>query len=100
MSRVRRVAAAAWRFLDRIGWVIAILFVGVALWRVHGDEAHTRAVQKAGEPVGVCLLDMLEAVKPLLLRVSTVEEPLDRSKPTRACRANATRRRLVRRGRG
>jgi hypothetical protein len=38
---------------------------------------HTRAIQKAGEPVAVCLLDALKAVSPLLLKVPTVEKPLE-----------------------
>jgi hypothetical protein len=84
MSRARRALAATWRFLDRVGWLIAILFVGIALLKLHHDEqsqhreaAHTRSIQKAGEPVGVCLLDALEAVEPLLLRVPAAQRPLE-----------------------
>ena len=83
-NRIRARAKGIWAFIDRIGWIIAIVFVAIALWKIHHDEKshnreaeRTRAVQKAGEPVGVCLLDTLEAVKPLLLRVPTVEEPLE-----------------------
>ena len=41
------------------------------------NAAHTRKIQKAGEPVARCLLEALEAVEPLLLQVPSVEKPLD-----------------------
>jgi hypothetical protein len=84
MSRAKRAMKSVWAFLDRVGWVIAIVFVAIALHKLHNDETnhaaearHTRIVQEAGEPVGVCLLDALEAVSPLLLRVPSVEKPLE-----------------------
>jgi len=84
MSRVRRATAAIWRFLDRIGWVIAIVFVAIALYKLHHDEqankkaaAHTRTVQIQGGPVAVCLREVMENVAPLLERVPTVEQPLE-----------------------
>lgn len=52
--------------------------------RVYHDEratkreaAHTRTVQIAGAPVAVCLLEVMRAVSPLLLRVPSVEKPLE-----------------------
>lgn len=51
--------------------------------RVQHDEqttkeaaAFTRAMQVKGEPISVCLLDVLRNVAPLLERVPTVERPL------------------------
>ena len=38
LRRVGRCLAAVWRFLDRIGWVIAIAFVLIAILKVHQDE--------------------------------------------------------------
>lgn len=38
--------------------------------------AFTRAMQVKGEPISVCLLDVLRNVAPLLERVPTVERPL------------------------
>jgi hypothetical protein len=52
--------------------------------RLKGDEAatkhtaeHTRVVQVQGGPVAVCLLKVMENVAPLLLKVPSVEQPLD-----------------------
>jgi hypothetical protein len=52
--------------------------------RLHRDEQetkrkaqHTAAVQVAGGPVAVCLLDALRAVTPLLERVPMVDKPLE-----------------------
>jgi hypothetical protein len=51
--------------------------VTVYVWsRLEGDESHTRTVQVAGGPVAKCLLETMEAVEPLLLRVPSVEKPL------------------------
>ncbi len=59
--------------------------VTVYLWsRLEGDESHarmeeshTRTVQIAGGPVAKCLLETMEAVEPLLLKVPSVEKPLE-----------------------
>ena len=80
---MRALARRIWAFLDRIGWMIAIVFVGIALYQLHHDEQahdaearHTRKVQVQGGPVAVCLLDALRAVTPLLLKVPSVDAPL------------------------
>jgi hypothetical protein len=78
------------RFLDWIDRhaaifvIVGLLCLAVLSVRVYRDErdtkasaAHTRLVQKAGEPVGRCLLEALEAVAPLLLKVPSAEKPLD-----------------------
>lgn len=64
---------------------LVVGLLGLAgLWvKVAKDEAATRAtamntklVQQQGAPVAVCLLEALEAVEPLLLKVPAVEKPL------------------------
>jgi hypothetical protein len=39
--------------------------------------AHTRMVQRQGEPVAVCLRDALEGAAVLLVRIPSVERPLE-----------------------
>jgi hypothetical protein len=77
MSKVK--AALGW--LERWGWVITIIFILVGFHslhdqgsklrsdeRSHNDEAaHTRVVQKAGEPTGVCLREAAKAALPVLI---------------------------------
>lgn len=72
------------------GLVILLLAIVGNAWltldtisRVRHDEqavkrtaAHTRLIQQQGEPVGVCLLDAMKAVEPLLLKVPAVHAPL------------------------
>lgn len=73
------------------GFVIVLLAIGGNTWiglrtssQLRHDEqttkdtsAHTRLIQRQGEPVGVCLLDALKAVEPLLLRVPAAQRPLE-----------------------
>jgi len=40
------------------------------------EVARARAAQREGEPIAVCLLDVMSAVKPLLIRAPNVELPL------------------------
>lgn len=82
-SALWSVLCAIWRFLDRIGWVIAIALVAFALIKLHHDEqatkktaAHTKLVQQQGGPVAVCLLDALHAVEPLLVKLPKAYAPL------------------------
>jgi hypothetical protein len=93
-ARARTVGRRVGHFLDRAGWVIAIAFVVVGFYRLetqnekietqsakietqgralHTDEVnnrtaadHTREVQKAGEPTGVCLREAARAALPIL----------------------------------
>lgn len=44
---------------------------------IKAKATHTAKVQRAGEPVAVCLLDAMKAVTPLLLRVPSVAQPLE-----------------------
>lgn len=83
--RVNRVLAVM------IGLLIGVLpvlgYVGVeafhaahdarlAISRLHDDELYTRASQVAGQPISVCLLDVMREVAPLLEREPSVELPL------------------------
>lgn len=64
------------RFLDVFSRLLMIALLVVVIVKLHNENQHTRSVQKAGEPVGVCLLDAMKAVSPLLLQVPSVEAPL------------------------
>jgi hypothetical protein len=83
MASAKHIAQRAWVFLDGIGWVIAIAFVAVALIKLHHDEQetkrdaiHTRLVQRAGAPTGVCLREGIRVLLPVLGRVSGAQAPL------------------------
>jgi hypothetical protein len=82
MSRVRRGVAATWRFLDQIGWIIAIVFVAIALYKLHHDEQankksgeHTKIVQVQGGPPAVCLREGIERALPALERLPGTGPP-------------------------
>jgi hypothetical protein len=71
-------------------YLLAVVLTGVALTlyahavgRIDVDERHTReqatftrAEQVQGQPIAVCLLDVMRNVAPLLERIPTVELPL------------------------
>jgi hypothetical protein len=73
-----------------VGLLILLLAIAANTWltlenieRVRHDEAttrqaavFTRAEQVRGQPINVCLLDVMRNVAPLLERVPTVERPL------------------------
>ncbi|HTZ63479.1 MAG TPA: hypothetical protein VMB51_05190 [Solirubrobacteraceae bacterium] len=87
MSRLR----ACWNLLDRVGWVIALIFVAVAFAKLHNDEhahnreaRHTAIVQKAGEPTGVCLREAMRAGLPIVVRGADALEAQEAKAPPAA----------------
>ncbi len=64
--------------------VVGLFALGWLWFRVGSDEhntkreaEHTRTVQVQGGPVAVCLLEVMKNVAPLLLKIPSVEQPLD-----------------------
>lgn len=64
--------------------IVGLIGLGSLWLRVGSDEhhtkheaEHTRTVQVQGGPVAVCLLEVMKNVAPLLLKVPSVEQPLD-----------------------
>ena len=75
MSRLKRIVALVWRFLDATGWIIAIIFVAIALHKINKDESHTRTVQVSGGPPAVCLREGIERALPELERLPGTGAP-------------------------
>lgn len=75
MSRVKRVVEVVWKVLDATGWIIAIVFVAVALYKIEHDESHTRKVQVQGGPPAVCLREGIERALPELERLPGTGAP-------------------------
>lgn len=74
MSRIKRL----WKIVDSLGWVIALVFIGIAFTAIHdqGNEikqqgAFTRVIQIQGRPPAACLYLGIEKLGPAL----TSQEP-------------------------
>ncbi len=64
--------------------VVGLVALGWLWLRVGSDERktkheaeHTRTIQIQGGPVAVCLLEVMKNVAPLLLKIPSVEQPLE-----------------------
>lgn len=56
--------------------IVGSVLGGIAIGETRSSASHTRKVQRAGEPTGVCLREGIKAVLPLLGRLPGADAPL------------------------
>lgn len=79
MSSLKRV----WRVVDQLGWVIALVFIGIAFSLINHQGtlireqgAFTRVIQVQGRPPAACLYLGIEKLGPALTEKEPEAAPL------------------------
>lgn len=83
MSRASALVKAVWRVVDSLGWVIALVFIGIAFSLIHHQSielreqgAFTRIIQVQGRPPAACLYLGIEKLGPALTSREPEAAPL------------------------